>query len=239
MLKIWDADNFRRTLAGLALISAPLALMVSEVVYGRFFSQGSDGEFFAAVAEKSGIWTFATLLGLLAAVLFVPAVVGMVHLMRDRGVVLAHLGGALAVIGAVGYACHQMLFVVMGEMARMGGQREAVIAVSELLDGSVLIGVIVMLMFLASLSVGLILLTAGLYRSGIAPLLAPVCAILSVLPAFVPFDSDYPGYAAFALLAVGLGIVGVKLLGMLDAGWERGRATSRGEVGLGAQPRVQ
>ena len=45
-----------------------------------------------------------------------------------------------------------MLFVVMREMARMEGQREAVIAVSELLDGSVLIGVIVMPMFLVSFS---------------------------------------------------------------------------------------
>ena len=85
MLKICDAGNFRRTLAGLALTSTPLALMVSEVVYGRFFSQESDGEFFAAVAEKLAIWTFATLLGLLAAVLFVPAVVGMVHAVRRDG----------------------------------------------------------------------------------------------------------------------------------------------------------
>lgn len=118
MLKVWEADNFRRTLAGLALIAAPLAMMVSEVIYKRSFSQESDGQFFAAVAEKSGTWTFARLLGLLAAVLFVPAVVGMVHLTRERGVVLGHVGGALAIVGAMGYACHQMLFVVMGEMAR-------------------------------------------------------------------------------------------------------------------------
>jgi len=163
----------------------------------------------------------------------------MVRLTWSREVVLAHVGDTLAVLGAVGYACHQMLFVVMGEMARMEGRREAVIAVSELLDGSVLIGVIVMLMFLVSLSVGLILLTAGLYRAGIAPIWAPVCVFLSILPAFVPFDGDYPGYAAFALLSVGLGIVGVKILGMSDVGWEQGLAPSRGEVGLGAQPRVQ
>jgi hypothetical protein len=172
--------------------------MVSEVMYGRFFSQGSDGQSFAAGAERSAIWTFATLLGLPAAVLFVPAVVGMVRLTRGRGVVFVHVGGALAVIGAVGYACHQTLFVVMGEMARMESQREAIIAVGELLDGSVLIGVIVVPMFLVSLSAGLIVLTTGLYRAGIAPLWAPVRVFLSILPAFVPFDSDYPGYAAFA-----------------------------------------
>ena len=38
MLRVWEAGNFRRTLAGPALVSAPLALIVSEVVYGRFSS---------------------------------------------------------------------------------------------------------------------------------------------------------------------------------------------------------
>lgn len=239
MLKITDADNFRRTLAGLCLIAAPLAFMVSEVTYSTFFSQESDQQFFAAVAGKSSTWTFATLLGLLAAVLFVPAVVGMVHLTRDRGVVLGHVGGALALLGAVGYACHQMLFVVLGEMARMEGQREAVISVGKQLDSSATIGIIAMLMFLLSLSLGLILLTIGLYRARIVPIWVPICIVLSILPAFVPVDSDYPGYAAFVLLAVGLGAVGVKVLGMSDADWEHQRASSVGDVGLGAQPRVQ
>ena len=39
MLKIWDASNFRRTLTGLCLIGAPLAFMVSEVIYTLSFSQ--------------------------------------------------------------------------------------------------------------------------------------------------------------------------------------------------------
>lgn len=239
MLKITDADNFRRTLAGSCLIAAPLAFMVSEVIYSRTFSQESDQQFFAAVAAKSGAWTFATLLGLLAAILFVPAVVGMVHLLKGRGVILGHVGGALALVGSIGYACHQMLFVVMGEMAKFEGQREAVISVSSQLDNSAVIGIIAMLMFLLSLSLGLILLTIGLYRAGIVPIWSPVCIFLSILPAFLPFDSDYPGYAAFALLAVGLGVVGVKVLGMSDTDWGQGRMPALDEVGLGAQPRVQ
>jgi hypothetical protein len=239
MLKVWDADNFRRTLAGLALFVAPLAMMVSEVIYSLSFSQESDGRFFAAVAERSATWTGATLLGLLAAILFVPAVVGMVHLTRDRGVVLAHVGGALALVGAVGYACHQMLFVVMGEMARIEGQREAVISISRQLDNSAIIGMIAMLMFLLSLSLGLILLTAGLYRAGFAPVWVPICVFLSILPAFVPVDSDYPGYAAFVLLAMGLGAVGVKVLAISDADWGRGRAPVGDVVGIGARARVQ
>lgn len=238
MLKAWEADNFRRTLAGLALLVAPLAMMVSEVIYSRSFSQASDQRFFDAVAENSWLWTFATLLGLLAAVLFVPAVVGMVHLTTERGVVLAHVGGALAAIGAVGYACHQMLFIVMGEMARFEDRR-AVISVSQHLDESVIIGVIVMLMFLASLSLGLLLLTIGLYRAGFAPVWVLVCIFLSILPAFMPVDSDYPAYAAFVLLALGLGAVGVKVLATSDTDWRKGQRHKVDEVALGAQPRVQ
>ena len=39
VLKLRDADNFRRTLAGLCLIVAPLAFVVSEAAYGLYFSQ--------------------------------------------------------------------------------------------------------------------------------------------------------------------------------------------------------
>lgn len=237
MLKINHASDFRRTVAGLCMISAPLAFMVSEGIYSLYFSQESDRQFFAMVDGRFGLWIGATLLGMLAAVLFIPAVVGMVHPIRNRGVVLGHIGGALAVVGAVGYAAHQMMFVVLGEMARIEGRREAVTSVSERLDESVVIGVLVMLVFLLSFSLGLILLTSGLFRAGVAPVWSPVFVFLSILPAFVPVSGDYAGYAGFVLLAAGLGVIGVKVLRMSDEEWERGVEASAEEVSF--EPRTQ
>lgn len=235
MLKIWDADNFRRTLAGLCLIAAPLAFAASEGGYALVSVENPDQQH-AAIAENPGIWMGATFLGFLAAILFVPALLGVVHLLKGRGVVLGHIGGTLAVVGTLGYAAHQSLFVLMGEMALMEDQRKAVIAISNRLDNSVAIGVMVMLMFMLSFFVGMLLLTIGAYRGGIAPVWTPIFVFFSILPDFLPYTSEFLDYAGFALLFVGLGVIGLKVLGMSDADWARGRASATvGEAPRGAQ----
>lgn len=236
MLKVWDADNFRRTLAGLCLIAAPLALAASEGGYALVAVESPDQQH-AAIAETPGIWMGATFVGFLAAILFVPAVLGVIHLLKGRGVVLGHIGGALAIVGMLGYAAHQSLFVLMGEMALMEDQREAVIEISNRLDDSVAIGVMVMLMFLLSFFVGMLLLTIGAYRGGIAPFWTPVFVFLSILPDFLPYTSEFLDYAGFGLLFIGLGMIGLKVLRMSDADWERGGVTVTVEkMSRGAQP---
>ncbi len=224
MLKINDASNFRRTVAGLCLIAAPLGLIASEVMYfvATANSEGGTGDL-VAIAERPGLWMAATFIGLAAAILFIPAAVGAVHAIRGRGVVLGHVGGALALVGAVGYACHQTLFVMLGEMAQMEGQREAIIAVSNQLDNSVAIGVLVMLMFIISFFVGWLLLMIGLYRVGVAPAWAPIFILLSILPDFfLPQSSDFVEYAGYGLLLAAFGVIGVRILRMTDEEWERG-----------------
>lgn len=240
MLKINDANNFRRTVAGLCLIAAPLGIVVSESMYAVVTANSGGGaEELAAIVERPGLWMTATFIGLVAAILFIPAVVGVVHSIRYRGVVLGHVGGALALVGAVGYASHQTLFVMLGEMAGMERQREAVISVSNQLDNSVAIAVIVMLMFLLSFFIGWMLLMMGLYRAGVAPLWAAACVFLSILPNFLPYSNDFLEYAGFALLLVGFGVVGIKVLTMSDADWERGTPPVAGEVSIEPQPQAR
>ena len=107
MLKIWDADNFRRTLAGLCLITAPLALGASDLI--RISVEGDaqgTRDQFDHIAASPGAWQVATILNMLGIVLFVPAVLGLLHLLHHRGVVLGHIGGGLLLIGLLGYAAH-------------------------------------------------------------------------------------------------------------------------------------
>jgi hypothetical protein len=110
MLKIWDAHNFRRTLTGLSLIAAPLVLLVVWVALPDL--PDDPTAMFAAIAANRKC-TMALLL-ILSSVLFLPAVIGLIHLLRDRGVVLGHLGGGLALLGALGHiarATHILVFV--------------------------------------------------------------------------------------------------------------------------------
>ncbi|HZY66458.1 MAG TPA: hypothetical protein VFE21_11340 [Rubrobacteraceae bacterium] len=103
MLKINDANNFRRTVAGICLILAPLAFGGSDMI--RLYIEGGTeegAEQLAAIAANSGLWQVAAILNMVGVVLFVPAILGLMHLLRERSTVLGHLGGGLALIGFLG-----------------------------------------------------------------------------------------------------------------------------------------
>ena len=67
-MKMTNADNFRRTLAGLYLILAPLVLALAQLVH---LGQGADG-IVQMMAEKPGGVETASLMVILSSVLFVP-----------------------------------------------------------------------------------------------------------------------------------------------------------------------
>jgi hypothetical protein len=121
MLKIWEADNFRRTVVGLCLIMAPLVLLL-----GNIFHPG-EGEagLVNTIAEHPGRVQAASLLIIFASVLLVPALVGLLYLLRDRGVVLGHIGVGLALIGAVvGHAVWAGFQIVLLGFIQNGIDRE-------------------------------------------------------------------------------------------------------------------
>ncbi len=232
MLKVTDADDFRRTLAGLCLMAAPLVLLVAMLVHGG----GGDAGLVRAMAESPGRVQAAILLIMFSSLLFVPALVGLLGLVRGRGVVLAHIGVALALIGVVAHAVWAGFQIVLLGLVQSGTVDRA--QMSELISGGPPNAgfVIVMLAFMSGFFLGLLFLAGGLWRSGTVPRWAAVCIFL------VPFADFVPGGAIVSILGpvlglVGFGAAGLKLLSTPDAGWSQ--ASSTDEVGAGAQPRVQ
>ena len=53
----------------------------------------------AVVAANQDAWYVAHLIDLIAVVLFLPVILGLMHMMREREVALAHIGGGLALVG--------------------------------------------------------------------------------------------------------------------------------------------
>ncbi|MDP8939770.1 MAG: hypothetical protein M3N10_05675 [Actinomycetota bacterium] len=107
MLKINDANNFRRAVAGICLILAPLAFGGSDMI--RLYIEGGTeegAEQLAAIAANPGLWQVAAVLNMVGVVLFVPAILGLMHLLRECSTVLGHVGGGLALIGFLGWAAH-------------------------------------------------------------------------------------------------------------------------------------
>ena len=85
MLKIWDASNFRRTLAGLYMMVSPLLLVIA---FGVGPTDSSTEDTLAAVATNRTGMIVQSAVFLLSTILLVPALFGLVHLLSHRGVIL-------------------------------------------------------------------------------------------------------------------------------------------------------
>src|ERR687894_3110916 len=63
MLKITDANNFRRTLAGLCLIAAPLVGLIGALITPQF--TGDIGEELATISDQPVLWLIGNFLTLI------------------------------------------------------------------------------------------------------------------------------------------------------------------------------
>ncbi len=208
MPKINDADNFRRTLAGVCLIAAPLTLLAALLVHP---GEGSGG-FVQAIAENPGRVEVSNLLIILSSILFVPGLIGILRVIRGRGSVLAHAGVALAVVGVVGHAVWAGFQIVLVGVIT-GGVDQGVM--SRLVEGGPPNAgfIVVMLMFLVGFFAGSTVLAAAVWRSDALPWWAAVCLLAAVVWDFVPFGGGVVAAATGPALAlVGFGAIGVKLL---------------------------
>lgn len=234
MLKITDADNFRRTLAGLCLIAAPVAGLAATVVAPP--AALDIGERLAIVAEYSTRFLASNLLALLLQILLVPALLGLLHLLKGRGVVLGHIGGGLALAGVFGYMGVLATEFVLLEMAE--GGRQEMIALAERVYGSVGFGIF-LLLFLFGLLLGLLILSVALWRARIVPIWAAACIALASVLDFVASTSTVAVVLAWILLLTGLGWIGLKVLGMSDEDWVQGRLPDTARVRTASPARVK
>ena len=89
MLKISDAAHFRRVVAGLCLVAAPVLFAVAELATPQ--PSGSAAAQLASFAQHRDQLVIGVLCGLASSMLFVPALFGLLHRIRSQGVVYAHV----------------------------------------------------------------------------------------------------------------------------------------------------
>lgn len=235
MLKINDASNFRRTVAGLCLIAAPLVAGLALLVHPGEGEAGLVG----SIAENPGRTEAASLLIILSSVLFVPALMGILNLVRDRGVTLVHLGVGLMLIGVIGHAVWTTFQIVMVALVQSDINQSQLAAAVEG-EGPIPVGLMIgLVMFMAGFFGGILVLAVGLWRSRAVARWIPMLLLLSFFTDFMPGGKIGPLLGA-AVAVVCFGAIGLKLLAMSDADWERGPAPSAETVNVGnAEPRVQ
>jgi hypothetical protein len=100
-----DTANFRRTLAGICLIIQPFLNLISVAISPGPSTDTSEQ--LAMIGAHPTRFLIAYLLDLLWLFLLIPAVLGLVHLLRGGGAVLGHIGGGLVLARAVGAAAYR------------------------------------------------------------------------------------------------------------------------------------
>jgi hypothetical protein len=234
MLKIGNADNFRRTVAGLCLIAAPLANLIAYLLELEGVDS-SDG-IAASVAQSPNVWRAALLLGILSALLYVPAVMGLLHLLRARAVVLGHLACGFLLIGALGgFGLTAFEYQEIALFASDANRGQMFTISDQVADNFVFMAVLVG--YFLGFIIGHFLLAGALWRAEIATPWAPALIALGQLVLLGGGIGDIFLLVGWALLTVGLGWIGLKVLRMSDAQW--GQVSSVGTLGAVDEPANQ
>ncbi|MFF4416707.1 hypothetical protein ACFYY8_29670 [Streptosporangium sp. NPDC001559] len=206
-----DPRAFRRTVAGLSLVVAPLLYVVA-VVADPALRQGGDtvgvyGRYPEQVSVSASLlhWSW---------VLLLPGIVGMVHLIRGRGVVFGHIAGGLAFFGVVNFSGLMLgdFFYSYLERALPAAQGAALADQAITDPGARYAFQIPGFVGL----VGLLLLGLALAYARRGPWWAPFAMLAGILtgPIF-PFGTIAGG----ALYIAGAGVIGLRMLRMSDEEW--------------------
>ena len=195
-----------RRIAGVGLIGFSALLLVEDRL-----DPTSGVSFYEAATTHPGLLTASALSLLGSAVLTVPAIAGIVASARDRGAVLARVGGFFALLGALGHTALAMAYLMMRSLA--GGDRSQMVAFEDRINADTSLGIIATVMLL-SFGVGLALLAWAAWRADLIGWWGPA-VVTAVVVAHAVLPDDLPPvipFTALAALAAVFGRLGVRLL---------------------------
>lgn len=216
-MRLSSASTFRRTASGLCLLVGPAMLLVATIV-DPAAGEGEGRDSLQALREDPDMAQLATALQIWGFVAVALGIVGVVHVIRRRGVVLANVGGALAVVGLIMFAALTATNVEDLNVAEHLNLDTAAALDDDVQDYWV--AYVVFVPALLGTFAGFVLLAAAIVRSQVAHVAAAVL-ILAGAAALVASEESKPiAVAGNALLLLGWGLVGLKLLGMADEQWE-------------------
>jgi hypothetical protein len=199
------------------MIFGPLLFLVAFAVSPKL--ETAAGKMLAVTASHPDR-TFITLMAaMVGTVLLLGAVLGLTHMMRERGAAYGNVGGAISVIGVLGIMASFSASFIVWLMAKDG----VTAADAHLLHRynasapAVIIGVAGFL-----LALGLVVMAMGLYRAHFVDWWMAMCIALGAILVEVAFPAHavWLGIVGAALLLVGLGSVGLMVLRETDSEWE-------------------
>lgn len=218
MFTFSDPHHFRKTVAGMCMVAAPLVLLVGMVVHPE--RKSDEAAQLAVIASNLDEWYLAHLLVLASFVLAVPAVLGLMHMLREREVAWGHIGGGLAMLGLMALTALVSIEGLVAWQMAATGETAVMTALLESFTDTAGIAIPVFLLSFA-FGAGMVLLAAGLYMArAVQAWMAVFIAIAAVcLSISGPAASGVLAIVGAAFLFVGLGSVGRLVLAESDEDW--------------------
>ena len=213
-MSLSDSHHFRKLVAGICMVLAPLFLLASAIIHPE--TGTSAGSQAIAIARSPDAWYIAHMLALVSSVLAVPAVLGFMHMLRDKHAVEGHLGGALALIGLLAF-----VGVIAMELTfwRGGGPVNTAVLIDRTTSSPGIYIPFYVLSF--GFAAGMLVLAYGLYAArAVHAAMAGCIAIGALCLAFAfPLAIGWLAVVGAAFLAVGFGTTGLMVLNETDAEW--------------------
>ncbi|MDQ3668735.1 MAG: hypothetical protein M3377_00400 [Actinomycetota bacterium] len=224
MLGLSDARHFRRLVAGFCLIAAPVTLLAGALVH----PQGKDAAAaqVAVVADNPDRYYAAHAIILAGIALFLPGILGLMHLLRERATALGHVGGGLAMIGLFGAtAVVAVDGIAVSQMGQPSANAEEMAALLDRIKESAGLRAIA-IAGAVPFVLGMLLLASGLWRTdAVRPWMAGAIAAAAIVFLIGQVTDNRSIFAgAFAIYLVGLGPLGWRILTDSDEEWA-GKAT--------------
>lgn len=215
MFDVSDAHRFRKTIAGLCMILAPVFFLAASIVTPGFDS--SERAFAELITSDRDAFGAAQALAFAGWALFIPAVLGVVHMLRERGVAEGHLGGLLALLGAVGGIAQCGAGLAMWQSGPTQQVAGLLVGLGDSVAATVLLFVLPF-----GVTLGTILLAWGLYRRRFAPTWMAAClGLAGIVFAIAALTYSQEIYiAASVILLAGLGALGLRVLQESVEDWE-------------------
>jgi hypothetical protein len=213
-----DAHHSRKMLAGACMVVAPLVLLAAMVIHPA--SDMDEAAQVATIADNLDAWYVAHLLALVSIAVMVPAVLGLMHMLRERQVAFGHVGGGLALLGLLAFSGIVAMELVMWQLASAGETAQAVALLERLNETTGIVIPFVLVSF--GLALGLACLAIGLYRARAVQSWMAISVASGAVLFGVAIGSamNWLAIVAAAFLVVGLGAIGRMVLRETDEAWE-------------------
>jgi hypothetical protein len=213
-----DSQHLRKTVAGACMVLGPLFVLAAFVISPRLETEAAAQ--LSIAAEHVDRFYLVNLLAMIGVALLVPAVLGLMHMIRERRPFEGAVGGGFAVLGLLATMASFGLAFAVWRMVSDGVQAADVALLESINDATGIMIPVGIVGFAGA--VGFVVLMYGMYRAHVVDWWMSLCAAAGVVMLNVGLAAGVLalGIAGGALALVGLGTIGLMVLRESDTEWE-------------------